>query len=51
MFLFSAGIGFGVLAFRYIQAAAVAQLYWHPCPVRALLLVARDHADEYAGVS
>lgn len=49
MFWFSTAIGFCVLVFRFLQAAAVAQLYSHPAPVRALLLTARDHADEYAG--
>jgi len=51
MFSLSAGIGFVVLAFRYVQAAGSAQLYWHPAPVRALLLTARDHADQYAGIA
>jgi hypothetical protein len=50
MYTLSATIGFGVLAFRHFQAAANAQLFEHPAPVRALLLQARDHADEYAGI-
>jgi len=49
-FCLSAMIGFGVLIFRFIQAAATAQLYSHPCPVKVLLDTARDHADEHAGV-
>jgi hypothetical protein len=48
MYLLSATIGFGVLAFRFVQAGSDARLYEHPAPVRALLLQARDHADDYA---
>jgi hypothetical protein len=48
MYLLSASIGFGVLAFRFVQAGADSRLYEHPAPVRALLLTARDHADDYA---
>lgn len=50
MYVLSASIGISVLAFRYVQAGAHAQLYWHPAPMRALLAQARDHADEYVGV-
>jgi hypothetical protein len=50
MFSVSAFIGFCVLVFRYVQAAADARLYWHPAPIQALLATARDHADEYVEI-
>lgn len=47
MFPLSMALGFVALLLRVLQAAGSAQLYSHPGPVRAIVKMARSHADEY----